>query len=126
MAPKSVKSIRNPELIPGVLKCSRSQMYHKRGLWAIKAKNGGKFPQHEKAAAAPAAEEKPPKFYPADDIKKPLSNTRKAKPTKLRLPCFHFFSYFYFSVDFYGFFWLNLTLICVLLYAERASLPGQC
>ncbi|XP_042061737.1 60S ribosomal protein L6-like [Salvia splendens] len=84
MAPKSVKSIRNPELIPGVRKCSRSQMYHKRGLWAIKAKNGGKFPQHEKAAAAPAVEEKPPKFYPADDIKKPLSNTRKAKPTKLR------------------------------------------
>ncbi|CAA6670181.1 unnamed protein product [Spirodela intermedia] len=48
-------------------------MYHKRGIWAIKAKNGG---------AVPAA--KPPKFYPADDIKKPLVNKRKPKPTKLR------------------------------------------
>ncbi|KAL7128487.1 hypothetical protein ABFS83_14G320500 [Erythranthe nasuta] len=84
MAPKTARVTRNPELIPGVRKISRSQMYHKRGLWAIKAKNGGKFPQHDKAAAATPAVEKPPKFYPADDIKKPLSNTRKPKPTKLR------------------------------------------
>ncbi|KAL7156164.1 hypothetical protein ABFS83_03G124500 [Erythranthe nasuta] len=82
MAPK--QRTRNPELIPGVRKVSRSAMYHKRGLWAIKAKNGGKFPHHEKAVASAAVAEKPPKFYPADDIKKPLSNTRKAKPTKLR------------------------------------------
>ncbi|GKD42483.1 hypothetical protein Tco_1267128 [Tanacetum coccineum] len=26
-------------------------MYHKRGVWAIKAKNGGAFPKHEKKAA---------------------------------------------------------------------------
>ncbi|GER34224.1 60S ribosomal protein L6, partial [Striga asiatica] len=84
MAPKTKRSTRNPELIPGVRKVSRSQMYHKRGLWAIKAKNGGKFPQHEKATAAPPVVEKPPKFYPADDVKKPLINKRKPKPTKLR------------------------------------------
>ncbi|KAL3830330.1 hypothetical protein ACJIZ3_019132 [Penstemon smallii] len=82
MAPKKVT--RNPELIPGVRKISRSQMYHKRGLWAIKAKNGGKFPHHDKSAAAAPVAEKPPKFYPADDVKKPLSNKRKPKPTKLR------------------------------------------
>ncbi|KAL6512134.1 60S ribosomal protein L6 [Orobanche gracilis] len=82
MAPK--KSARNPELIPGIRKISRSAMYHKRGLWAIKAKHGGKFPVHEKAAATTPVVEKPPKFYPADDIKKPLSNKRKPRPTKLR------------------------------------------
>ncbi|KAG6435260.1 hypothetical protein SASPL_100130 [Salvia splendens] len=83
MAPK--QKARNPELIPGVRKVSRSKMYHKRGLWAIKAKNGGKFPVHAKQeAAASVVEEKQPKFYPADDVKKPLSNKRKPKPTKLR------------------------------------------
>ncbi|XP_073288123.1 large ribosomal subunit protein eL6-like [Primulina huaijiensis] len=84
MAPKGPRITRNPELIRGIRKVSRSQMYHKRGLWAIKAKNGGKFPQHEKAAEAAPVTEKPPKFYPADDVKKPLSNKRKSKPTKLR------------------------------------------
>ncbi|KAL1533921.1 60S ribosomal protein L6, variant 2 [Salvia divinorum] len=82
MAPK--QKTRNPELIPGVRKVSRSQMYHKRGLWAIKAKNGGKFPVHAKLEALAAVEEKQPKCYPADDIKKPLSNKRTPKPTKLR------------------------------------------
>ncbi|KAL1533847.1 60S ribosomal protein L6 [Salvia divinorum] len=82
MAPK--QKTRNPELIPGVRKVSRSQMYHKRGLWAIKAKNGGKFPVHAKQEALAADKEKQPKFYPADDIKKPLSNKRTPKPTKLR------------------------------------------
>ena len=59
-------------------------MYHKRGLWAIKAKNGGVFPRHDKKAEADAPAVKRPKFYPADDVKKPLVNKRNAKPTKLR------------------------------------------
>ncbi|KAL6582405.1 hypothetical protein OROMI_006419 [Orobanche minor] len=82
MAPKM--SACNPELIPGIRKISRSAMYHKRGLWAIEEEHGGKFPVHKKAAAAAMVVDKPPKFYLADDIKKPLSNKRKPRPTKLR------------------------------------------
>uniref|UniRef100_A0ACD5YQ49 Uncharacterized protein n=1 Tax=Avena sativa TaxID=4498 RepID=A0ACD5YQ49_AVESA len=63
----------------GIKRASSSHSYHRRGLWAIKAKNGGAFPKAEKPAAV--AE---PKFYPADDVKPRTVSTRKPKPTKLR------------------------------------------
>ncbi|KAL3141888.1 60S ribosomal protein L6 [Trebouxia sp. C0010 RCD-2024] len=72
------------ELARGISAKGRSKSYKKRGLHFIKEKNGGKFPQHakkEKAAEAPA---KASKFYPADDVKKPLNRRTIRKPTKLR------------------------------------------
>ncbi|VAI46177.1 unnamed protein product [Triticum turgidum subsp. durum] len=56
----------------GIKRASRSHTYHRRGLWAIKAKHGGAFPKAEKPAAV--AE---PKFYPADDVKPRTVSTRK-------------------------------------------------
>ncbi|KAM3361871.1 hypothetical protein P3S68_016725 [Capsicum galapagoense] len=79
---------RNPNLINGIGKFFRSKMYHKKGLWVIKKKKGGKFFTHPKSTPVVALPStiaiKPPKFYLADDVEKSLINEHKPKPTKLR------------------------------------------
>ncbi|KAM3238859.1 60S ribosomal protein L6-like [Capsicum annuum] len=78
----------NPNLVNGIGKFFRYKMYHKKGLWIIKKKKGGKFPTHPKSTTAVAPPSttaiKPPKFYPANDVEKFLINEHKSKPTKLR------------------------------------------
>jgi ribosomal protein L14E/L6E/L27E len=54
------------------------------GLFALKKKNGGKFPTHPKAAKKPEAEGRAPRFYPAEDVPKPIPHRAVRKPTKLR------------------------------------------
>jgi large subunit ribosomal protein L6e len=86
MAPSSkpAKFSRNKEIVRGISRSGRSKTYHKRGLWAIKAKNGGTFPTHAKGAVAEAPAVRAPKFYPADDVKKPLHKIKVVNPPKLR------------------------------------------
>lgn len=54
------------------------------GLWAIKKKNGGQFPEHPKKERAAPEPKKAPRFYPADDVKKPLKRKFARRPTKLK------------------------------------------
>jgi large subunit ribosomal protein L6e len=66
------------ELARGVTEDSRSKAYKRRRVWAVKKKNGGKFPTTPKAEK-PAAKEPAGRFYPADDVKKPLNKRFKGK-----------------------------------------------
>ncbi|KAG1681323.1 hypothetical protein FOA52_007369 [Chlamydomonas sp. UWO 241] len=68
----------------GVTSLGRSQTYKRRALFALKKKNGGKFPVHAKKAAPAPAASKAPRFYPADDVSAPLAVHTVRKPTKLR------------------------------------------
>ena len=68
----------------GITAHGRSKTYKRRGLWAIKKKHGGKFPTTPKQKKPEDAATKAPRFYPADDVAKPLSVRAVRKPTKLR------------------------------------------
>lgn len=84
--------------MPSVIKKGRS--YHASGLWAVKAKNGGKFPVNPKAAAKPSTTTKTkpfgkgqtrtvvsprsPRFYPTEKVQKPRASRRIHNPAKIR------------------------------------------
>jgi len=83
-AAKKAKSPRNPELVPGVNKLSRAQMAKHRYFKLKKiGKKEGK-PAAAKKAAEGAKAKKTPRFYPTDDVPKPLGRPKTAHPTKLR------------------------------------------
>jgi large subunit ribosomal protein L6e len=71
------------DLARGINADSRSKSYSRRNLHGVKKKNGGKFPQHEKQDK-PAEKEYSGKFYPGEDVKKPLNRRVIRNPTKLR------------------------------------------
>lgn len=71
------------ELARGISEGSRSDAYKRRRVWAVKKKNGGKFPSTPKAEK-PAAPVTTGRFYPAEDVKKPLRKRITRRPTKLR------------------------------------------
>ena len=56
-AAKAPGASKNVELARGIGQ-GRSKSYHRRGVWAVKKKNGGKLPVHPKKAAAPAKADK--------------------------------------------------------------------
>ena len=62
----------------------RGKNYHRRGLWAIKKANKGKFPVHAKKVKEAPKAAKPAKFYAPEDEPKPLHKNVVSKPTKLR------------------------------------------
>ncbi|DBA78202.1 TPA: hypothetical protein ACH3X2_008163 [Trebouxia sp. C0005] len=72
------------ELARGISAHGRSRSYKRRGIYFLKKKNNGEFPKHEKKQKTEEAPSKAPKFYPADDVKKPLKRNAVKKPTKLR------------------------------------------
>jgi large subunit ribosomal protein L6e len=62
---------------------TRTQSYKRRRLWAVKHKNGGKFPVFAKVEK-PVEKEVTGRFYPGDDVKKPLNKRVIRRPTRLR------------------------------------------
>lgn len=87
---------RSKDLVPGVGRLSRSQVFARRGLFKGLKKT-------EKPAAAEVAStkevtvgganngskrvvptQKAPRFYPAEDVRQPKKSRKNPKPTKLR------------------------------------------
>lgn len=89
------KSPRNAALAPGIPSRGRSASYKKQGKWAVKNK---KAKAAKPEVAKPVVKKitgskngdsrtiavKEPRFYPADDEKKPIANRKRAGTTTLR------------------------------------------
>lgn len=91
--PRKPHAPRNSFLVRGITRFSRSTMFSKKGRWAKKNK---------KAVAPKSAETKPvvkqfgkkgetrtiqprtPRYYPTEDIKKPIYSSKTQRPARLR------------------------------------------
>lgn len=71
------------ELARGISSETRSQAKQRRGVWSVKKKNGGKLPVTPKAEK-PVAKEYTGRFYPAEDVSKPLAKRVIRNAPKLR------------------------------------------
>jgi len=88
----AVTQMARKELVPGIGRFSRSQVYARRQLY--KGRKTGAAPA--KPEAPPTKEvqvksgtrlvptSKAPRFYPAEDVRKPKNSRKTPKPTKLR------------------------------------------
>merc|ERR1711915_91306 len=91
-----VHTSRNKELIPGIGRYSRSAIYKKRALYKRKKTGVKKLTKDEAktkvkeiggdknggSRVVPVRRE--PRYYPTEDVKRPLAHRKKPKPAKLR------------------------------------------
>lgn len=87
---------RSKELVPGIGRLSRSQVFARRGLYKGAKKTDA--PAATEAALTKEVEvkgekngskrvvptQKAPRFYPAEDVRQPKKNHKSPKPTTLR------------------------------------------
>ncbi|KAH6823009.1 hypothetical protein C2S53_015421 [Perilla frutescens var. hirtella] len=76
-----IQLTESPLILRGTVKALTIASSNERYCQLSRPNAEGKFSKHDKASIAPALEEKAPKFYPPEDIKEPLSDERKPKPT---------------------------------------------
>jgi ribosomal protein L14E/L6E/L27E len=78
MVKKNV-TCRNKEIAPGVNKHGRSKQWHPKGGWAAVNKK-----QAKKVVVKAKVSQK---WYPAEDVKTPLPNRKKARACKVKVNC---------------------------------------
>merc|ERR1711973_48067 len=91
-----VHTSRNKELIPGIGRYSRSAIYKKRALYKRKKTGVKKVTKEEpktkikeiggdkNGGTRVVPVQREPRYYPTEDVKRPLAHCKKPEPAKLR------------------------------------------